>query len=383
MKVVFLLDSLGSGGAERSTAVLLPHLRERGVEPIVVTLRRATEGSEDAVRSAGFEVHVLAAATFIGRCRELRRLLRTTGADVLHTALFNADQIGRMSSILLRITVVTTLVSVPRNATTTSLWGPPAWKVRAVNCIDIVTSHLFVDRFHAVTPGVARLYRQTYHLKPSRVVVVERGRDALELGVRTPARQVACRLALGIDPSAKVVLAAGRIDRQKNHADLVRAVGLLLDEGRNVVLLLAGREGDASAEVEGLRDERSDLRAAVRVLGYRPDIGDLLAASDVMALPSRFEGTAGIALEAMAVGTPIVSTDLDGMEGILENRRNSLIVSIGDVPAMANAIGSLLDDPGLGTQLAREASNDFHARFTIHRAADRMTAFYDQLVGGT
>lgn len=359
--------------------MLLPHLGAYGIEPVVITLAPATEGNEDLIRSAGFEVHILQAVSFIGRCRELRRFLRRSKPDVLHTALFKSDQLGRIASIGLRLKVVTTLVNVPREAKPQWTVGPPAWKVRVVNLIDMITSHLFVDRFHAVTPGVARLYRERYHLRPDKVVVVERGRDSVELGTTTPERKAATRSELGIDGFAHVVLAAGRIDHQKNHVELIRSVGHLLDGGCPVVLLLAGREGDASRVVGEMIDARPDLRTAVRVLGYRPDIGDLLAASDVMALPSRFEGTAGIALEAMAVGTPIVSTDLVGMEGILVNYENSLIVRIGDYIGLAEAIRTVLEDSTLANRLAERARADFLDRFTIGRSADRMAALYGQL----
>ena len=113
----------------------------------------------------------------------------------------------------------------------------------------------------------------------------------------------------------------------------------------------AGHEvRDAHARVD---EEKTAYAADL----HRADVLDLLAAVDVMALSSHYEGTAGIALEAMAMGTPIVSTRLDGMEGILEHEVNALVVDIGDVAAMAAAI----------SRMPAAVSNLPLARLTVHR----------------
>lgn len=379
-RVAFLIDSLGSGGAERSTAVLLPHLRERGIEASVITIERAAEGNEDVVRGDGFPVHVLAPGSFVSRCRELRQVLKVQRPDVLSTALFRSDQLARFATIGMRLPIVTTLVNVPREAKPAWGTGPSPWKVRLVNALDIITSQLFVDMFHAVTPGVASLYRQRYRLRANKVTVVERGRDITALGIASPERRTRVRASLGLGEHEMVLLAAGRIDQQKNHPDLVRAVKRVLEGGQPMVLLIAGRDGDAAAEVKALLNADPDLAHSVRLLGYRADIGDLLAASDLMVLSSRFEGTAGIALEAMAVGTAIVSTDLPGMEGILMDGENSLLVPVGDVDAMAGAISRLLADRRLRLQFVERARGEFLDRFTIDRSADRMAEMYRSLV---
>ncbi|MEI7547129.1 MAG: glycosyltransferase family 4 protein, partial [Actinomycetota bacterium] len=187
---------------------------------------------------------------------------------------------------------------------------------------------------------------------------------------------------LGLDDTTPVVFAAGRLEHQKAHTDLVRAMELVLLRHEPAVLLIAGRDGNASERLRAQIAAMSNGSVHVRLLGYRADVLDLLAAADVMALPSLFEGTAGIALEAMAVGTPIVSTRLDGMEGILQDGVNSLLVDCGDAPAMAAAIDRLLTDTGLGAQLADHARRDFVARFTLERSAERMAELYLDVTSG-
>jgi len=382
MKVLFLLDSLGAGGAEHSTALLLPRLASLGVDVSVVTLYAADEGSEADVRGAGIPVTVLCRSGYRERIAELRRILKREQPDILHTALFAADQIGRIAAAGLPVKVISSFVNVPRTRALLPPDGPPRWKTTLVNGTDALTCHLFVDRFHAVTPGVARLYAKAYRIDPRKVTVVERGRPVNALGERSPARRERVRASLDLEGLTPVVVAVGRHEHQKAHTDLVRAMELVTKQHPNAVLLIVGREGNASKDLRAEIEARPSLRGNVLLLGHRHDVPDLLAAADVMALPSRFEGTAGVALEAMALGTPIVSTRLDGMEGILIDETNALVAEVGDVAGMAHSIGRVLTDPALGERLAVQGRQDFFDRFTLERSADRMAELYSGVLNG-
>lgn len=378
-RVLFLIDSLGSGGAERSTAVMLPFLRERGIDASVVTLYRAGEGNEDVVRGAGFAVTILRHQHFIGRVRELRALIRTQRPDVLHTALFAADQLGRIASIGTPVSVVTSLVNVPLSQRPSAGGGPASWKLRVVGWIDRITGRLFVDRFHAVSPGVAAAYTDAQGVSAARIETIERGRSRAELGVASTARRQAVRAALDLTDDDQVIFTAGRHDQQKAHDDLVQAFMHVAADHPRAVLLIAGREGETTPRLHQLLADHPEHADRVRLLGFRPDVADLLAASDVMALSSRFEGTAGVVLEAMALHVPVVSTDLGGLQGILHDGQNSLLSAVGDTRALADNLRRVIDDPALATTLADRGLEQFDARFTIEGVADRMAAFYRSL----
>lgn len=379
MKILFLIDTLGPGGAERSTALMVPMLRARGADVGVITLWSPPNNSEDATRAAGIEVTQLQSHSLLRRVLECRRIVRAERPDILHTALFAADQVGRLAAIGTRTKVVSSLVNVPRSRSHLTDGGPAAWKVSVADFFDAMTGHFLVDRFHAVTPGVARLHHQRFGLRSATISVVERGRPTDALGARTPERRARLRAELGLADDIPVILAAGRLEQQKAHVDLITAMQSILHAHPTAVLLIAGREGNASASVDAELDAHPEIAAHVRLLGHRDDVPDLLAACDVMVLPSRFEGTAGIALEAMALSTPIVATRLDGMEGILVDGRNVLICEVGDSAAIAAAVNRLWADPTLAARLGAAGREDFLARFTLDRAADRMLAMYTEL----
>ncbi len=382
MKVAFVLDSLGAGGAERSTALLLPALIARGVSPSCLVLRHTVEGSEQEVIALGVPVHLIDGGSVPAKVMHAHRVLKTLEPNIVHTAIYQADQVGRLASVLTTARVISSLVSVPRLRRFRTPADPPRWKVDLVNLLDVATGRLAVDRFHAVTPGVAELYASAYRINPSRITVVERGRPTDELGERTSDRRAQVRGVLNVSDHHRLVITAGRHEHAKAHVDLVRAVSQLHAADGRVRLMIAGRDGNATEDLHRTISETPGADQFVTLLGHRTDVADLLAAADVMALPSLFEGTAGIALEAMAIGTPIVSTRLEGMAGILEHERNSLIVEPRDPVAMAAAIKRVLDDMALAQRLADEARKDFLDRFTLERSADRMVEMYRSVLEG-
>ena len=116
--------------------------------------------------------------------------------------------------------------------------------------------------------------------------------------------------------------------------------------------------------------------ATLRRLGLRElpcfDLLHLFA----FALPSRYEGTAGAAIEALALETPIVATALVGTEGLLVDDDNARLVPVGDAAALAGALLEVAHDPAAAARRAQSGRRTFEHRFTLDRSADAMVALY-------
>ena len=104
-------------------------------------------------------------------------------------------------------------------------------------------------------------------------------------------------------------------------------------------------------------------------------------AADVLAISSLFEGTAGVALEAMALGTPIVSADLDGLRGVLRHDDTALLVERSKPEALAAGINMVLSDRQLASRLTKHAVADFQVRFTLPAAALKLADLYRSVAG--
>ena len=369
MRTIHLINGLGTGGAERSLAEIVRRFPALGIQPTVVCLNRRQEGVEAQVIAAGVDVRFLEAAKFIPRVRELRTVLWSVKPTVLHTTIFEADVLGRLAAI--RSTpVLTSLVNTSYGPERLADPNVKPHRLRAVQALDALTAHALTARFHAITEAVKAAAMRDLRLNEAKISVVPRGRDPQRLGLRSVTRRASVRAALGIDSQTQVVLNVGRQEFQKGQVHLLRAASAVAQQRNDVVWLIAGREGNASKQ---LRDEHDllELGDRVRFLGHRDDVPDLLAAADIFVFPSLYEGLGGAAIEAMALEAPIIAADVPALREVLDDGSCGVLVPPADPTQLAGAVLSVLDDEPRRRELAAQALQRFHERYTV-----------DQMVGG-
>ncbi len=151
-------------------------------------------------------------------------------------------------------------------------------------------------------------------------------------------------------PGRPVVLAAGRLARQKGFDVLLEALGGLPGRGAAPLLVLAG-DGPMAGQLASLSREAG---LDVRFLRQRADIPALLGAADVVVVPSRWDGQPLIVQEALRAGRPIVASRVGGIPD-LTGEDGALLVRAGDPGLLASAIASVLGDPSLSGSLAEAA----------------------------
>lgn len=370
MRVVLLIDSLMPGGAERSLAELTPPLMQRGLDVRFMVLRG--EGSlVQELTMAGVTVDVLGRTGRVHWMRSAESRLRSLRPDLVHTTLFDADIVGRVASRLAGVPVVSGLVNTPYGPEYFQEFGRWRPKVRAAHLADMATARM-VRRFRAVSESVKEAYVRGLRLRPELVEVIPEGRDPARLGRRTDARRSAVRASLNVG-DAVVVLAVGRQDPQKGFDVLLRALPSLVQGAPNVQVLIAGRPGRSSPQLEAMC---ADLGGRVRLLGHRGDVADLMCAADVLVLPSRREGIPGVLQEAMALETPIVASDIGPVREAVGDPSLAELVPVGDPEALAQAVLRVLADPASISPRTSAARERFLAEFDISAIADRMVRFY-------
>ena len=179
------------------------------------------------------------------------------------------------------------------------------------------------------------------------------------------------------EPSGRepLILAVGRLVEKKGFAELIRACALLKASGRDFRCEIAGG-GVLRGELESLVDELQ-VRDRVLLLGPQPQgvirqklhQAAMLAAPCVVAADQDRDGLPTILLEAMAMGTPCISTDVTGIPEVLEDGETGLSVPQRDIEGLAAACGRLLDDTELRVSLAQNARREIEARFDIENNA--------------
>ena len=380
-RILYVIDGLGTGGAERSLAELLPGVAAAGVRPIVACLHRRSEGVQRPVLEAGGEVRFISAARTPGRVRALRQLVTAAHPALIHTTIFEASLVARLAAAGTGVPVLTSLVNTPYAVARRRDPNIKPLSLAAVRRVDRWSSLTLTRHFHAITEAVKAAAVRDLGIPAERITVIERGRDPGRLGQPGGARRDAARRGLGLAADAEVVVNVGRQEHQKGQRFLLDAVDLLADARPRLVVLIAGRRGEASADLdEWLRT--SPNAARVRMLGHIDDVPEVLAAADVFVFPSLWEGLGGSLIEAMALALPIVASDIPAIREVVEDGRNADLVPLGDGASLAAGLGALLGDPARRAAYGRRGRARFEELFTLERSTARMLELYEHLVPG-
>jgi D-inositol-3-phosphate glycosyltransferase len=239
------------------------------------------------------------------------------------------------------------------------------------------------DRLVSGSVAEAKDLMRLYGASRSRICVAQPGVD---LRVLHPKDTIALRDELGLG-GHRVLLFAGRLEPLKGAETLLDAMAALCAEERfdDVVTLVIGDDsGDGAAAGGGGERRRLEARAGghglqgrVRFLGAieHEDLADYYALADICVVPSRTETFGLVALEAQALGTPVVASAVGGLTEVIADGETGILVAGREPRAFAEAIASLLDDTNRRERMG-EAARLRAATFTWARAVGRIAAIY-------
>ena len=366
--IFYYTDSRELGGAELSMLMLIESLDRSAWEPTLV-LDDVPEVAPLAARAEALGAPVLRVAPMpLGlsggvRALALARLLRTRRPAIFHATLSwpLAAKWALAAAVAARVPAVGSVQLIPEF----ELGRSSYWQLRALAA--------GVGRYVGVSRDVATELVERFHWPAAKVEVVY---NAVCIDRFGAAPSPALRQELKLGRGLPVVLTCARLDPQKGHPTLLRAAAKL----PGAAFVFAG-EGP---ERGGLEDLAAELGVADRIffLGYRSDIPELLAACDVFALPSLYEGSSLAVLEAMAAGRAVVSSKIGGTDELIEDGENGILLTPGDDEGLAAALGRLLGDEDLRRRLGAAARRRVEADFTPEAMRDRILAIYGQLLDG-
>jgi glycosyltransferase involved in cell wall biosynthesis len=232
-------------------------------------------------------------------------------------------------------------------------------------------------RVVAVAESVREETVAAFRLPAARVVTIPNGVDPRRLA---PGRgRDATRAALGIPREAAVVLSLGALAWEKDPLGHLEVTAPLLRARPRAVHLFAG-DGPLRA---GLEEAAAGHGLGDRVLavGSRGDVGDLLAASDLLLFASRTEGMPASVIEAGMAGLPVAGMALTGVPEVVDHGVTGLLVAPGDHDGLRAATGRLLDDGRLRAAMGTAARERCRGRFGIAAIAAAYRDLYEEVVG--
>ncbi len=367
-RILLVTNVLGLAGAEKQLEHLAIGLAAAGHRVRLVAIGgRSVDPA--GLESRGVETVVIGAS---GRWRKLRALphLRrfARDADVVHCTGWDATLWGRLAALAARRPVVITEHTPGRRAQVSgSEHGLAGERTIAIH-------NRLLDRVTYATVAVGAWQRELLEsegVRPESIVHIPNGVPVAEL--RRRAREGPVRADLGIPAEAPLIVQAARFAPQKGQLRTLRAAAALRPRLGDVrVLFVGGGEGE-----EEVKREAAELGADWAVFaGYRNDVPALLALADLAVLPSDSEGLPMALLETVAVGTPIVATDVGDVRWFVETSGAGLVVPPGDQEAFEAACLRVLGDPDLRDRL-REASRASAMEFD----AGTMVRRYEEVLG--
>lgn len=218
----------------------------------------------------------------------------------------------------------------------------------------------FATRLVAVSRRVQKEAVQA-GIRKDKIVVIPNG---VQLPPIDPQATAQIRTEVGAQNSA-LVLAAGRMTYQKAHTFLLKAAALVLEKHPDTVFALAG-DGPLRTELE-VEAQQLGIAGQVIFLGIRSDLAQCMAAADIFALPSRWEGLPLVLLEAMGMGTAVVATLVEGVDEVIQDQENGLLVAPEDAEGLASALNRLLNDKAFCCQIGAAAQTTVNSTYTIDR----------------
>jgi glycosyltransferase involved in cell wall biosynthesis len=357
LKVLQLIPTLDRSGAEKQMVLLATGLPRDRFQVEVATLTRLGP-YEAALRAAGIPVTLIGKRLKLdpGAFLRLVRLLKAKRFDVLQTWIFAADTYGRAAARVAGVPVVVT-----------AEMAVDYWKGRTELAIDRRLAR-WTDCVVGNSEAVVAFYRQN-GIPEDRLAMIPSGIGDEEPPTVDPAE---VRTEFGWPGDAPLVLFAGRLAQQKGVDDLLAALDLLQHIRPDVRTLIVG-DGPLRQRLEDLtRAYRLD--GAVRFLGHSDDVPRLLAAADLLVLPSLYEGLPNVVLEAMRFRKPVVATAAPGTTELVQDGRTGLLVPMQHPPSLTQAIRLVIEDPDLARRLGAagraRVETDFRAETMVARFAE-------------
>jgi len=372
-KVLWLIKGLGVGGAERLLAASVPYLdRSRFDYEIAYFLPQKTAFVEHFT-SHGIPVFCIDSRNLLDPriISRLTRLLKEREVRILDIHLPYPGVIGRIAGRQAGVqTIVYTehSLSVQRRLT----------GFRFVSFLANILTYGLNDLIVTVSRDTYNDVRR-FNFWRTPVQLVYNGIDLESLTAR-PRDRVAARRALRIPENHKIVGHVANLAPKKKQDDLLRAASIVLAHYPEVTFVMVGR-GPLLDRLQHFA-RTLGIERNVRFLGFVEDVYQVVDTFDIFALSSLHEGLPTVAIEAMALGKPVVATRVGGTPEVVTDGVDGFLTAPRNPDELAERLVKLLRDDQLRHAMGERAIAKAHERFDIRRRVREMEGIYEGLVSG-
>ena len=367
-KILYLHNALGvGGGAEALRATVIKYINKDKYDIRLCCLVRKGEIG-DEIERLGFNVDLLSTSDKIyniGTIFKLCIYLLRNKVDILQTAFFNVNLLGRAAGILAGVPKI-----IVEEHSYYERYNPrlgfilriinkylSAFTYKIIACADIVAQRISLEE--NIPLHKFRVIHNT--VDPERMRPV-RGRDSLRKELNIKEGEIAIGFIASFAP-------------RKGHVFLIDALDKCTKEVPGLKLLLIGA-GALKSEIEAMVDERG-LSARVSFLGLRRDIPDIISALDIYVQPSLAEAFSISITEAMSMGVACIVTDVGGNREIVGDDECGILVAPKDADALKGTIVRLAQDSDLRKKIGKAARERIARVFSPERYVNSLEELYD------
>lgn len=367
MRILIIIDSLGSGGAERSTAVMADYMAEQNIEFTLFCLDKKDIGVQHQLQEKGYDIQFIKTKGFYRQVKEIARFIKAGQYNVVHSVLFRSNLRTRFSKLLVKFTHLESLVNTTYSQARFNDKRVNSKALKLYKIIDRITAKKFVDHFHSITETVKDHYIEELDLDERKFTVVYRGRQPI-------LKQYVPKVKIDVPRLINV----GRHEFQKGQLYLIEASKILRDGGYHFTLDIFGREGNMTTEMKSLI-QKYELEAVVNLCGFSHEVPQKLLQSDIFVFPSLYEGLGGALIEAQAAGLPIACNDIPVLREVVSENMNARLFEVEDVDSIVASLQFFLDNPEKRIDYGKKSLENFQDKFLESDNNARMLKLYKRL----
>lgn len=357
MAALFLLNSLQVGGSEAKTVRIVNALCGRG-RPVFLGCLNLTAPLRSMVdekvpvidfnRRGKFDPKVVSGLGDCIRKHRIRMVLCVNLYPTLYGVI--AQTLNRRQNVECISLINVTEFASPREAVKMIIYRPALRRAARLVFGCRAQQDLWISR---------------YGLDSNRCIHIYNGVDLERFSpLGLPADRDALRKSIGCSADEIVIVSVAQFRREKKQGDLIAACSLLCRQGYPVRLVLVGDGPERSRLLQEV--EKTGAGEFVRFLGQIEDVRPILGAGDIFALSSvAVETFSNAALEAMAMGMPVVLSDIGGAAEMVREEVNGYLYPPGDVPALAQKLALLAKDAAARERMALQARRMVQERFSF------------------
>ena len=389
-RILHVIPTLGSGGAER---VLLTYLSQpalkQGFRHLVVLTEVADPHSDrpetvlvKLLEEQGVEVVGLGlpgSRNIFKSIIALKQLIRERKIDLVHTQLLWANIAGRCAGRWVGVPVISSFQNTDYDPQYMDSINASYWKQNLIRRLDSCTTRYCVTKSVAVSDYVAKHIESKLGLNQMTIQVIHNSADSTQItpSVADPRQKIYHELNL--DDDAQLVLNVGRVTDQKCHIELVEAFSKIALQHPKAYLIIIGSKVD-KPYLDRLEEliRFKNLPGRILLTGPRRDIPDWLSVCDLFVFPSKFEGLPVALSEALAAGMACIATNIGAIPELIRHEETGLLVSLGDIEALAQSIAVLLKDKQLRQKYGNAARADVLERLHPEIKSRQMAELYKQ-----